>query len=177
MNINNNVRVNNSRHYYNGRRGYHSYHYHGYRGYHYGPHWHPWGFFLTTMAVTAIIVSVNNTPYYYDQGVYYTQSTGGYTVVNAPTNIVVNTLPEGVETIQLNDSTYYYFGGAFYIKENGKYKVIEAPDGAVVTNIPEGGEEVDIEGSKYVVYNTTYYLPFSQNGKDMYQVVEMVAAE
>jgi len=62
---------------------------------------------------------------------------------------------------------------AFYIKKNDKYKVIEAPDGAVVTNIPEGGEEVDIEGSKYVVYNTTYYLPFSQDGKDLYQVVAM----
>ena len=129
------------------------------------------------MAVTAIIVSINSTPYYYDSGVYYTQSSGGYTVVNAPTNIVVNTLPDGVETIQLNDSTYYYFGGAFYVKENGKYKVIVAPDGAVVTNIPEGGEELEIEGKMYVVYHETYYLPMTQNGKDLYQVVEMVAAD
>jgi hypothetical protein len=129
------------------------------------------------MAATAIIVSVNNASYHYDQGVYYTQSSGGYTVVNAPTNIVVNTLPKDMETIKLNDDTYYYFGGAFYIKENGKYKVIEAPDGAVVTNIPEGGEELEVEGEKYVVYNTTYYQPFSQNGKDLYQVVAMESAD
>jgi len=105
--------------------------------------------------------------------VYYVQSSGGYTVVYAPTNIVVVTLPEGMETIQLNDDSYYYFGGAFYVKENGKYRVIEAPDGAVITNIPEGGEEVEIGGNMYVVYNKTYYMPFSQNGKDLYQVVIM----
>lgn len=61
----------------------------------------------------------------------------------------------------------------FYIKENGKYKVIDAPDGAVITNIPEGATEEEIDGENYVVYNYTYYKPFSQNGKGMYQVVQM----
>ncbi|RKZ66452.1 MAG: hypothetical protein DRQ48_10755 [Gammaproteobacteria bacterium] len=129
------------------------------------------------MAVTAVIVSINNQQYHYDNGVYYTQSSGGYTVVNPPTNIVVNTLPEGAENITLDGASYMYFGGAFYIKENGKYKVIDAPDGAVITNIPEGAEEVEIEDEKYVFYNYTYFKPFSQNGKDMYQVVVMEAAE
>ena len=177
-NTNVNVRVNHNHNnrYYNGRRGYHPYYYHPYHPYYYGPMWHPFGFFVATVAVTAVIVSVNSQPYYYDNGVYYMQSSGGYTVVNPPTNIVVNTLPEGVETIQLNEVTYYYFGGAFYAKTKDSYKVIPAPDGAVVTNIPEGGEEVEIEGNKYVFYNNTYFQPLSQNGKDMYQVVSMEEA-
>jgi hypothetical protein len=109
--------------------------------------------------------------------VYYVEVSGGYNVVPAPTNIVVNTLPEGVESIQLNDETYYYFGGAFYEKTKDSYKVIAAPDGAVITNIPEGAEEVDIDGVKYVVYNNTYYQPLSQDGKNVYQVVTMQEAK
>ena len=132
---------------------------------------------MATIAVTAIIVSINNQRYHYDSGVYYTQSSGGYTVVNPPTNIVVNTLPEGAENITLDGASYLYFGGAFYVKENGKYRVIDAPDGAVITNIPEGAEEEEIGGENYVVYNYTYFKPFSQNGKDMYQVVAMEVVE
>ncbi len=174
--INNNVRVNNRQNnrYYNGRRGYQPYYYHPYRPYSYGPRWHPFGFFVTTMAVTAIIVSNNNQDYHYDNGVY-TQSSKGYTVVNPPTNIVVNTLPDGAENVILDGEEFLYFGGAFYIKENGKYRVIDAPDGAVVTNIPEGAQEEEIGGENFVVYNYTYFKPFSQDGKDMYQVVTMEA--
>lgn len=173
--INKKVRVTKRNHnrYYNGHRGYHPYRYHPYKPHRYGAHWHPFGFIVRTMVKTAIIVSINNQRYHYDNGVYYTQSSGGYTVVNPPTNIVVNTLPEGFENIILNGNTYSYFGGAFYVKENGKYKVIDAPYGAAVTYMPEGATEEEIDGVYYVVYNYTYYQPFSQNGKDMYQVVEM----
>jgi hypothetical protein len=127
--------------------------------------------------VTAIIVSIENQQYHYHSGVYYTQSSGGYTVVNPPTNIVVNTLPEGAENVTIDDKAYLYFGGAFYVKENGKYRVVDAPDGAVITNIPEGAEEVEVQDEKYVVYNYTYFKPFSQDGKDMYQVVVMETVE
>jgi hypothetical protein len=125
--------------------------------------------------VTAVVVSIHDSHYHYDNGVYYTASSGGYTVVNPPTNIVVNTLPEGVEKITLNDVPYYYFGGAFYEASGDSYRVIDAPGGAVITNIPEGATEEDIEGTKYVVYNYTYFLPITQNGKDLYQVVTMEA--
>jgi hypothetical protein len=36
------------------------YYWHPYRPYYWGPVWHPWGFFVTTLATTAIIVSVTN---------------------------------------------------------------------------------------------------------------------
>ncbi len=50
---------------------YHPYRYHPYRPFYWGPVWHPWGFFVATLATTAIIVSVNNAQYHYDQGVWY----------------------------------------------------------------------------------------------------------
>ena len=126
------------------------------------------------MAVTAIVISYNNQPYYYDQGVYYVQANSGYTVVPPPVNITIVELPkEGVENIQLDDTVYYYFGVIFYTKSNTGFTVIEAPDGAVVTNIPEGGTEEEIEGNTYVVFNDTYFQPLTQDGKDVYQVVKM----
>lgn len=175
-----NVRVNNNHynHYYNGHRGYYPYHYHPYHPYYYGPVWHPFGFFVAVMATTAIIVSIENQHYYYDQGVYYTQVSGGYNVVPPPVNITIVNLPaEGVEAVKNEDLTYYYYAGTFYKKSADGYTVIPAPDGAVVSNIPEGAEEIEIDGSKYVVYNETYFQPLSQDGNDVYQVVEMEPAE
>jgi hypothetical protein len=123
------------------------------------------------MFVTAIIITYDSQPYYYYDGVYYLEATGGYTVVAPPTNITVKTVPDGTEKISLNDDVYYYFGGAFYVKTKDSYKVVEAPDGAVITNIPDGGKEVEIDGNKYVEFNKTYYQPLTQDGKNMYQVV------
>jgi len=130
------------------------------------------------MAVTAIIVSHNNQPYYYDTGVYYVQSSGGYTVVPAPVNIVVVEIPEGYELVPIDtDVTVYYFGGTFYTKTDEGYQVIVAPDGAIIKNIPEGAEEEEIGEQTYVVYNGVYFQPITQNGEDVYQVVSMEPVE
>ncbi|OQP52343.1 hypothetical protein A4D02_24440 [Niastella koreensis] len=74
---------------------YHPYIYHPYRPFYWGAAWHPWGFFVATLAVTAIVVSVENEKYHYDQGVWYAQSGGGYTVVQAPVGATVTTIPSG----------------------------------------------------------------------------------
>ena len=50
-------------------------------------------------------------------------------------------------------------------------------DGAIVTNIPDGAEEVEIEDQKFVFYNETYLQLITQDGNDVYQVVEMESAE
>jgi hypothetical protein len=89
----------------------------------------------------------------------------GYQVVPAPVDIVVVEIPEG------------YVAGAFYTKVDDGYKVIEAPDGAIIKNLPEGGEEEEIGGQTYVVYNGVYFQPFTQNGEDVYQVVQMETVE
>jgi hypothetical protein len=106
-------------------------------------------------------------------GVYYTQVSGGYNVVAPPVNIVIINLPSGFESIQFNGSTYYYYNGTFYAKTNNGYSVIKAPVGAVITNIPGGGKEEQVDGQNYVLLNNTYFLPIIQNGKNVYQVVEL----
>ncbi len=161
---------------YGGRRYYcHGpYFYHPYRPYYWGPVWHPWGFFVATLATTAIIISVENQQYHYDQGVYYVVSNGGYTVVAAPVGATVTTLPQGSQTVVVNETTNnYYYGGTYFEKSGGGYTVVAPTAGTVVESLPEGGEEVRIGDVTYVKVGETYYQPIQQDGKDMYEVVQV----
>ena len=82
----------------------------GYRhGWHGGVHfgfwggwWHPIGFLVTTLAVTAIVVNANNQQYHYDQGVYYVKVDEGYKVVPAPAGAKVTALPENSVQVTVN---------------------------------------------------------------------------
>ena len=162
--------------YYGGFRYYsfHPYYYHPYRPYYWGPVWHPWGFFVATIAVTAIVITVENQRYHYDSGVYYVESNGGYTVVQAPPGATIKVLPEGSETVVVNETTNnYYYGGTYYEKAEGGYTVVPPTAGTVVENLPEGGEEVKIGDVTYVQYGETYYQPIQQDGKNMYEVVNV----
>ena len=202
---------------------YHPYFYHPYRPFVWGPMWHPWGFFITTMAVTAIIISVDadlphpsdmawsaisvNSVYpfekvvkdyptgpmypsytrayrvyaageefYYDEGVFYSAGNGGYTVVAAPVGAEIKTLPKGYETVSIGDATKnYYFGGAFYEKSTNGYKVVAPTAGTVVEHLSDGGEEVKMGDVTYVKLGDTYYQPMQQDGKNVYEVVDVEA--
>jgi hypothetical protein len=109
----------------------------------YGPAYHPWGFFLATMAATAIVVSVAAPPpatttttsttttvhtnvtetrdYYYDQGTWYMKDGDGYVVVAAPVGATVKSLPSEAEQLVINNTTTYFYGGAFYEKAADGY--------------------------------------------------------
>jgi hypothetical protein len=148
--------------------------YHPYTPFFWGPVWHPWGFFIAALATTAIIVSIENQQYHYDQGVYYVAGNGGYTVVQAPVGATITTLPPKSETVVINETTNnYYYGGAYYEKNEKGYTVVPPTAGCVVENLPEGGEEVTIGDQKYVKIGETYYQPIQKNGKNMYEVVQV----
>jgi hypothetical protein len=190
VNVRNNnntvVRHNNYRPYtrppyvYGGHRYYchHPYYYHPYHAFYWGPLWHPWGFFIATLATTAIIVSIENQQYHYDQGVYYIASDGGYTVVQAPVGATITTLPPASQTVVVNETTNnYYYGGAYYEKSGDGYTVVPPTAGTVVENLPEGGEEVKIGDVTYVKFGETYYQPIQKDGKDVYEVVQIEEGE
>jgi hypothetical protein len=158
-----------------GRRyyAYHPYIYHPFHPFYWGPVWHPWGFFIATLTATAIIVSVENEKYHYDQGVWYSQASNGYTVVQAPVGGTITTLPSNAQTVVVNNTTNYYYGGAYYEKSGSQYKVVAPPAGAVVDGLPEGGEEVKIGDQTYVKVGETYYQPVKVDGKDKYEVAQV----
>jgi len=130
----------------------------------------PWGFLVATLAVTAIVVSVENAQYHYDQGVWYSQTSGGYTVVQAPVGGTVTTIPTSSQPVVVNNTTNYYYGGAYYEKDGTQYKVVPPPAGAVVEGLPEGGEEVKIGDQTYVKVGDTYYQPVQDNKYEVAQV-------
>ena len=43
----------------------------------------------------------------------------------------------------------------------------------MVENLPEGGEEVTVGDQKYVKFGETYYQPIEEDGKSMWEIVEV----
>jgi len=161
-------------------RGYHAGRHAGYHhGWHGGVHfgfwgswWHPIGFLVTTLAVTAIVVSAaDKKEYHYDQGVYYVPASGGYKVVPAPLGATVPQLPANSVGVLVSGREYFYYGGAFYLADSGKYTVVKAPPGAVVSSLPDGTDTVVVAGNTYFKYADTYYQAESQGGGVVYGVV------
>jgi hypothetical protein len=148
------------------------YSYHPYRPFYWGPVWHPWGFFITAMAATAIIISVENQQYHYDQGVYYVASNGGYTVVQAPVGATITTLPPNTQTVVVNETVNnYYYGGTYYEKSEKGYTVVPPTAGTIVEHLPEGAKEEKIGEQTFMKLGEVYYQPIKKDGKDMYEVV------
>lgn len=148
-----------------------NYYYHPYRPYYYGSFYHPFGYFLTSLANTAIWFSWNNQHYGYDQGVYYEPYNNGYRVIPAPIGANVSTLPKGFTTVNVEGDLYYYYAGTFYVPGTNRYEIVPAPPGAVVFDLPEGAKEVRINDTVYLEYNGTFYLPVLLDGKEGYEVV------
>ena len=140
-------------------------------------------FFLTTLAVTAVVVSVanSNKQYHYDQGVYYEKSTqsdgtAGYVAVQAPIGAKVPTLPPGNTPVTVaGGQTFllYYYAGVFYAQDTDKlyYVVVQAPAGATVPALPDGATTEHVSGAIQYVYGGVYYEPIFVNGQTMYAVV------
>ncbi len=161
---------------YGGHRyyAYHPYHYHPYTPYYYGPAFNPWGAVVVAIAATAVIVTVANQQYHYDQGVYYVSTGSSYTVVPAPVGATITTLPPGSQTVVVNETTNnYYYGGTYYEKKPEGYVVVPPTAGCVVENLPAGGKEVKVGEITYVKVGETYYQPIVKDGKDFYEVVEV----
>jgi hypothetical protein len=153
---------------------YRPYFYHPYTPFFWGPVWHPWGFFVAALATTAIIVSIENAQYHYDQGVWYQPYNGGYQVVSAPVGGTITTLPPNAQTVVVNETVNnYYYGGDFYEKTEKGYSVVPATAGTIVPNLPEGGKEVKVGDQTYVQFGEIFYQPIQVEGKNMYEIVEV----
>jgi len=162
---------------------FHPYHPYPYHPYYYGPSYNPWGVFVAAVAVTAIIVSIDNAEQeqdgqvYYDSGVYYVKEGNGYKVIQPPPGATIPTLPAGSETVVVNETTNnYYYAGTYYEKGDEGYVVVPPTAGTIVPNLPEGGEEVKIGDITYVKLGQTYYQPVQVNGKNIYEVVNVEPA-
>jgi hypothetical protein len=157
---------------YGGHRyyAYHPYAYHRYTPYYWGPAYHPVGAFVGTLAATAVLVSVANTHYRYEQGVWYLPSGDGYKVVAAPIGATVAALPQGALAV---GGGQYYYAGAYYQQTSGGYIVVAPQAGMVVDQLPPGGEVVTVGNQQYIRFGQTYYQPIEVGGQPKYEVVEV----
>jgi hypothetical protein len=178
-----NVRVNNSRntsvrrnsrpyarppYVYGGRRYrcYHPYYFHPYRPYVWGPMWHPWGFFIATLATTAIIVSFADNDMPAEINLAYAD--GLQPALSGPYNIDFNDFAGNYGTGSANAiaDEYYYDQGVFYLKGDGGYTVVSAPLGAVIKTLPSGYETVALEdNTKNYYYGGAFYEKISSGYK------------
>jgi len=139
---------------------YHPYFYHPYRPFAWGPMWHPWGFFVATLATTAIIISLadNDTPVIDANADYYVMTDAGYHVkmqhaLAGPYD------PVSEEKNEYYFQDYYYDQGVFYLKVDGGYTVVAAPIGATIKTLPTGYETVTLDDgkTKNYYYGGTFY--------------------
>jgi hypothetical protein len=141
---------------------YHPYYYHPYTPFIWGPMWHPWGFFVATLATTAIIVSIvdNDLP---DYPVAYDMNNPS--IFSGPySSMMVNNEGKLVETPVGQD--YYYDEGVFYLKVDGGYTVVAGPIGAVVPKLPKGYETAKLDdGSTNYYFAGTFYVKVDKGYK------------
>ena len=173
---------------YGGRRYrcYNPYVFHPYRPYVWGPMWHPWGFFVATLATTAIILSIVDNDM--DLPGFYDMASNSFTG-NGLSSIEKHLLLSGpgFESYSENhgfivkeaknagvaiDGEYYYDQGVYYLKGDGGYTVVSAPIGAKIKTLPSGYETVTIDDkTKNYYYGGTFY----EKSTDGYIVVAPMA--
>ena len=185
---------------YGGRRYmcYRPFVFHPFRPFIWGPMWHPWGFFVATLATTAIILSVDNdmpgeldmaAAYPMDNsnnlfqsqplpsGAVYASYNVNQPSVNQPPTFGLSTINQDFY-IDYNQSTkivsadvateYYYDQGVFYVKADGGYSVVSAPVGATIKTLPTGYETVSLDDN---VTNYYYGGAFYEKSSSGYKVV------
>ncbi|HLO82907.1 MAG TPA: DUF6515 family protein [Chitinophagaceae bacterium] len=166
-------------------RCYHPYYFHPYRPFVWGPMWHPWGFFIATLATTAILISIvdNDVPTHYDMASNYISGFGFDAIekqllFSGPAFMPKNNMPEYVLSRSENArlaiaGEYYYDQGVYYLKGDGGYTVVSAPLGAKIKTLPTGYETVSVDdkGTKNYYYGGVFY----EKRSDGYVVVAPMA--
>jgi hypothetical protein len=131
------------------------------------------GAVVRSIPPTRTVVVVSGTSYYYVEGVYYVQTTSGYTVVGAPIGATVGAVPPGALTVIAGPTTYYFHNGTYYVQQGTAFIVISPPIGVNVTALPTGATQVVMGGVVYYAHGGIYYRPAFQNGVTIYTTVKL----
>jgi hypothetical protein len=133
-------------------------------------YWHGFVFGARHNALRAgyVRILVNNSPYYYDDGIYYQQTGDYYQEVYPPVGASIMQLPDGAIEIFAGNVAYYYAAGAFYAQQNGGYVIAAPPMGVTVTELPPGAVQVSVGNSVAYQFNGIHYRPVFSNGVAQY---------
>jgi hypothetical protein len=133
-------------------------------------HWHGFVFGArhNSLRTGYVRILVNNSPYYYDDGIYYQQTGDYYQEVYPPVGANIVQLPDGAVEIFSGNLPYYYAAGAFYVQQNGGFIITTPPMGVTVTELPPGAVQVSVGNSMAYQFNGIHYRPVFANGVTQY---------
>jgi len=117
-------------------------------------------------------VEVGGFTYRYDQGIFWLQQGGSYTVVTAPVGATVDKLPQGVTRIVSGTGSVWYFFGTFFGEKGGAYEVIKPAAGLTVFYLPDGYSQEKVKGVGLYRFGDVFFKPVFIQGILAYQVVE-----
>lgn len=118
-----------------------------------------WRSSVMVLPTGATIIKTRNNPYYFHQGIYYTQRNNAYVVMRPAAGLRIRVLPVGYRRLVVGPRNYYYYYGTFYsqVGTTEEYKTVDPPLGAVVDALPDGYEVKTVDGKEYYVLDDVYY--------------------
>lgn len=118
-----------------------------------------------------------NMEYFYNDGWFYRNINGAYTVVAPPFGLRIKVLPVGYRTILFSGVPYLFHHGIYYLEHpsKGDYEVVEPAIGAIVPDLPnEDVEEVTMNGQTYYECNNVLYEPVTTTDGTQYKVATIL---
>ena len=109
-------------------------------------------------------LSYGGNPYYYSNGLFYTNRGLLYNLIRPPFGIRIGYLPTGYWSLNYGGYPYYYYSGVFYQNtRDNQYQVVQPPVGATVPSIPKDAKQILINGQLLYEYLGTYYKQIFDN--------------
>jgi hypothetical protein len=104
--------------------------------YHHGHYYPAIGYSVAALPPGYITLSFGNRRLFFQGGVWFGPSAGGFAVVRPPVGVVVPMLPPAYSTVWIAGAPYYYANDIYYTAAPGGYVVAAPPAGANYTETP-----------------------------------------
>lgn len=135
----------------------------------------PLGLFFNALPFACVKIYLNNTPYWYSDGVWFGRQSNGYVIINRPlaasTEIFITTLPFACKKVVIEKTTYYQGENNLFLPVNGGYILVDnvesydVEDNYVintnnfVSELPAGSKRVIVDGRLYWFGGDTWFEP------------------
>jgi len=104
--------------------------------YHHSHYYPAIGYSVAALPPGYITLNFSNRRFFFQGGVWFAPSAGGFAVVRPPVGILVPLLPPGSTTVWISGAPYYYANNIYYTAAPGGYIVAAPPAETTYTEAP-----------------------------------------
>lgn len=104
--------------------------------YHHGHYYPTIGYSVAALPPGYLALGFSNRRFFFEGGVWFAPSAGGFVVVRPPVGIVVPVLPPSYTTVWVEGAPYYYANDTYYSAVSGGYMVAAPPAETTYTEAP-----------------------------------------